>query len=100
MNFKFLLFLLFSFTFCFSQETKELKKYTLDANQFYGSIILHNPDISHLIEAHPGGVILSYNRKTFGFKDWEELYNYPDLGFSFIYQDMNNATLGNTCFKT
>tara|TARA_R110002126_G_scaffold90838_7_gene216405 strand:+ start:216 stop:1313 length:1098 start_codon:yes stop_codon:yes gene_type:complete len=94
MNFKFLLFLLFSFTFCFSQETNELKKYTLDANQFYGSIILHNPDISHLIEAHPGGVILSYNRKTFGSAAWQELYNYPDLGFSFIYQDMNNATLG------
>ena len=58
MNFKFLFFLLFSITFCFSQESTELKKYTLDANQFYGSIILHNPDISHLINAHPGGVIL------------------------------------------
>ncbi|WP_339629053.1 acyloxyacyl hydrolase [uncultured Maribacter sp.] len=94
MNFKFLFFLLFSITFCFSQESTELKKYTLDANQFYGSIILHNPDISHLINAHPGGIILSYNRKTYGAEAWEELYNYPDLGFSFIYQDMNYETLG------
>lgn len=94
MNFKFLFFLLFSITFCFSQERSELNKYTLDVNQFYGSIILHNPDISHLIEEHPTGVILSYNRKTYGSKDWEELYNYPDLGYSFIYQDMDNETLG------
>tara|TARA_R110000737_G_scaffold122878_1_gene154867 strand:+ start:931 stop:2028 length:1098 start_codon:yes stop_codon:yes gene_type:complete len=94
MNFKFLFFLLFSITFCFSQESSELNKYTLDVNQFYGSIILHNPDISHLIEEHPTGVILSYNRKTYGSKDWEELYNYPDLGYSFIYQDMDNETLG------
>ena len=94
MNFKFLFILFFSIAFCFSQESPKLKKYTLDANQFYGSIILHNPDISHLINAHPGGVILSYNRKTYGSKAWEELYNYPDLGYSFIYQDMNYGTLG------
>ncbi|TLP78825.1 acyloxyacyl hydrolase [Maribacter sp. ACAM166] len=94
MNFKLLLFTLFFKTFCFSQESTKGAKYTLDANQFYGSIILHNPDISHLIDAHPGGVILSYNRKTYGAESWEELYNYPDLGYSFIYQDMNNETLG------
>lgn len=86
--------LLLCVVFCSSQDNKELKKYTLDANQFYGSILLHNPDISHLINNHPGGVILSYNRKTYGAKEWEELYNYPDYGASFIYQDMNDETLG------
>ena len=89
-----LLYLLFSVTFCFSQESQESKKYTLDVNQFYGSIILHNPDISHLITSHPGGLIMSYNRKTYGLEEWEQLYKYPDVGYSFIYQDMNNETLG------
>ncbi len=89
-----LIYLLLSISFCNSQEPEVLKKYTLDANQFYGSIILHNPDISHLITAHPAGLILSYNRKTYGNEAWEELYNYPDVGYSFIYQDMNNETLG------
>jgi len=88
-----LLFLLMT-TVCLSQESKELRKYTLDASQFYGSVLLHNPDISHLITNHPGGVILSYNRKTYGDEEWQELYNYPDVGYSFIYQDMNNETLG------
>ncbi len=79
---------------CFPQEVTEPNKFTFDANAFYGSVILHNPDISHLISEHPSGLILSYNRKTFGAEEWQQWYNYPDLGASFIYQDMNNAILG------
>lgn len=94
MKLRLLFCLLFSFAFCFSQDDIELKKHTLDANQFYGSVLLHNPDISHLITNHPAGIILSYNRKTYGSKEWEALYNYPDYGASFIYQDMNSETLG------
>ena len=80
------------FLMAFSQDNKNSS--TLDANFFYGSILEHNPDISHLITDHPSGLILSYNRKTFGHKAWESRYNYPDWGFSFIYQDMKNDNLG------
>ena len=79
----------------FSQEDPKL--FTLDANYFYGTILEHNPDISHLITDHPNGLILSYNRKTYGFNAWESRYNYPDWGFSFIYQDMKNQSLGEHC---
>ncbi len=78
----------------FSQEAEKQSTYTLDFNPFYGSILLHNTDISHLISEHPAGFILSYNKKTFGEEEWQELYNYPDTGITFIYQDMNNAILG------
>lgn len=81
-------------TLCFSQTNPASEKYTIDVNQYYGSIILHNPDISHLISAHPGGLILGVNRKTYGYEEWEAEFNYPDVGYSFIYQDMNNSTLG------
>lgn len=80
--------------FCNSQDQRETKKYTLDISQYYGSILLHNNYISHLITAHPGGLILGYNRKTYGDMEWQELFNYPDTGISFIYQNMNNGTLG------
>ncbi|MDE3743706.1 acyloxyacyl hydrolase [Maribacter sp. D37] len=66
----------------------------MDFNQFYGSVLLHNTDISHLISNHPAGIILSYNRKTYGDETWQEEFNYPDIGASFIYQNMNNGTLG------
>ena len=84
------------FLFCsrtFSQEN-ELKFHSIEANYFTGSILEHNPDISHLITDHPSGLILAYNRKTYGFEEVEGRYNYPDWGVTFIYQDMKNPYLG------
>ncbi|AKA35660.1 acyloxyacyl hydrolase [Flagellimonas lutaonensis] len=88
------IFFLVGCFFGFSQAEKPVKKYTLDISQFKGSILLHNPDISHLITAHPGGIIVGFNRKRYGHEDWEAEYGYPDTGFSFVYQNMNNPTLG------
>ncbi|WP_460219912.1 acyloxyacyl hydrolase [Psychroserpens sp. MEBiC05023] len=85
----FCLFTLFSFA-----QDKDPNLFSLDANFFYGTVLEHNPDIQHLITDHPTGIILSYNKKTFGFKDWESHYNYPDWGLSFIYQNMKTETLG------
>ncbi|MBT8395015.1 MAG: acyloxyacyl hydrolase [Flavobacteriaceae bacterium] len=77
----------------FSQETK--KSSYIDVNYFKGNIALHNDDILHLIAGHPEGVILSWNKKTFGENDWEQRYNYPDYGISFAYQNLKNDVLGN-----
>ncbi len=89
----FLLFLFFT-AWCSSQEEKTKQYYSFDASAFYGSIILHNPDINHLITEHPEGFLLAYNRKTFGEELWQQGFNYPDLGASFIYHNSNNSTLG------
>lgn len=77
----------------FSQD-KDPNLFNIDANYFYGTILEHNSDIAHLITEHPTGLILSFNKKTYGFKDWESRYNYPDWGFSFIHQDLKNSYLG------
>jgi hypothetical protein len=66
----------------------------LDVNYFSGTIALHNNDILHLITGHPEGMILSWNKKTFGEEAWQQRYNYPDYGASFIYQDLKNDVLG------
>jgi hypothetical protein len=84
---------LFSYAVSFSQNGIK-KFYSFDANYFYGTIVEHNPDLAHLITAHPTGVIFGFSQKTFGFKKWESGYNYPDLGLSFVYQDMGNPYLG------
>lgn len=81
------------------QLTAQNKKTTdglneFEASYFYGTILEHNPDIGHLITQHPHGFVLSYNRKTYGFKEWSRRYNYPDHGFSFIYQNLENYYLG------
>ena len=69
-------------------------KYTIDVNNYYGTILKHNPDISHLITGHPSGIIFSFQRKTFGRETWSRFYNAPDYGVSFLYQDLDIEYLG------
>ncbi|MDO5979620.1 acyloxyacyl hydrolase [Flavivirga spongiicola] len=91
------LFLVCIFCAVFSVSFSQEKAYTsyIDVNYFKGNIALHNNDILHLIKGHPEGVILGWNKKTYGFKDWEQRYNYPDYGISFAYQNLKNDVLGN-----
>ena len=77
----------------FSQNDNASSSY-VDVNYFSGTIALHNNDILHLITGHPEGMILSWNKKTFGEEAWQQRYNYPDYGASFIYQDLKNEVLG------
>lgn len=77
-----------------AQERKTGNPWALSANYFYGSILEHSPNIGHLITGHPTGLLVSYDRKTFGEKSWQRIYNYPDVGLSFLFQDMKNAYLG------
>ena len=79
----------------FSQEEKPSNSY-FDLNYFGGNIALHNNDILHLIKGHPEGFVFSWNKKTFGNEAWEERFNYPDYGASFMYQDLKNEVLGNS----
>ncbi|KQS46624.1 deacylase [Flavobacterium sp. Leaf359] len=76
----------------FSQEING--KYTVDVNYFYGNILPHNSTIKHLITEHPEGMLISFNRKTFGNKEWESEYNFPDYGASFHYENTKNPVLG------
>ncbi len=77
----------------FAQE-QENSSY-IDINYFKGNIALHNNSILHLITGHPEGVIISWNKKTFGNEAWEQRYNFPDYGMSFTYQNLKNDILGN-----
>ncbi len=90
-----ILYLLLFFTVSLFSQQNEIKFYSIEANIFHGSILEHNSDIAHLITAHPTGVIISLNRKTYGFDESERRYNHPDWGFTYIYQDMKNPILGN-----
>jgi hypothetical protein len=89
----FFLFLLLLPCLLAAQE-KPVSKYSIDAQYFYGNIIPHRKAIQHLITNHPEGMVLGFNWRTFGKKEWEKRYNYPDFGISLHYQDMKSQTLG------
>ena len=76
-----------------SAQTKTSES-SFDANYFKGYIALHDNNLLGLINGRPDGIILSWNKKTFGKEDWEQRYNYPDYGASFIYQDLKSKELG------
>ena len=88
---KTLLLIIFLSIFSFGQETS---KGYFDAQLFRGNIYKHTNDVGHLITGHPDGFMLSYNWKTFGHKEWEQVYNYPDYGVSYHYLDFKNKYLG------
>lgn len=94
MRYFFLSLLLMFLYLPLSAQQRELKPVALEAEYFYGTILEHNPDIAHLIIDHPTGLVLSYNRKTYGYNEWEARYNFPDWGWTVIYQDMQNPVLG------
>ncbi|MDY7394592.1 acyloxyacyl hydrolase [Aureibaculum sp. 2210JD6-5] len=91
-KFFFILFSLSTLTF-FSQENNHT---LLQVEYFYGNILKHKKKISHLAISNPQGFVISYNRKTTAQDKNLAHYNFPDWGFSFIYQDFNNTTLGKT----
>jgi|GEM_PF-61421 len=66
----------------------------VEVSFFRGNIYKHTDDITHLITGHPEGIVVSVNRRTFGAKEWEQTYNYPDYGMSFQYQNFKNTHLG------
>ncbi|MDT8346813.1 MAG: acyloxyacyl hydrolase [Flavobacteriaceae bacterium] len=80
-------------TYIFAQ-TEEKNLWEFEVNAFHGSILKHNENISHLLTDHQQGFILAMSRKTFGEKEWQSLYHFPDVGVSFSYQNMMNTYLG------
>ena len=85
------LFLLLSYGLL-AQDTAEYE--TVDVSFLRGNVVLHSPELAHLITGHPEGVMVSFSKKTNGNQEWEAIYNYPDYGGYFLYQDLKNQQLG------
>jgi len=90
-----ILFVVLSCFTCVLMAQENASHSTIDINYFKGNIALHNDGILHLINGHPEGIILSWNKQTFGEQKWQQRYNYPDYGVSFSYQNLKNEVLGN-----
>ena len=90
---KLILFFSFLITFLSFSQEKVTNSY-LETEYFYGKTLKHLPNIAHLITGNPEGFILSWNKKSDGKKTWQQDYNYPDVGISFLYQDYKNEIVG------
>jgi len=66
----------------------------LEVNVFRGNTMLHSPDLAQAITGHPEGMMLSFFKKTHGHEEWHSVYNFPDYGAYFLYQDFKSNVLG------
>ena len=76
----------------FAQEKSNSDIFHVD--YLYGRIMRHSPQILHLIQGPTNGMLFSWERETFGEKEWQQLYNYPSYGASLLVQDMGSPELG------
>ncbi|MBV1887827.1 MAG: acyloxyacyl hydrolase [Urechidicola sp.] len=83
---------IFSSFFVYSQEDKNA--IYIEFDYFYGNIIEHAPELKPIIQAHPTGFILSWNKKKLENSKFERSFNYPDFGFTASYQNFHNDVLG------
>lgn len=86
--------ILFFLAFTFSRAQEKNYSHTFSADYLFGQIMLHRPNISHLLQGPTNGVLVSWRQNTYGFKEWEQRYNYPSFGASFLHQYMGNSSLG------
>ncbi|MGL2964997.1 acyloxyacyl hydrolase [Flavobacterium sp. XGLA_31] len=68
--------------------------FSIEASVLRGNTLAHKEDMYHLIQGHPEGLMLNYTVKTYGKKEWQRVYNFPDYGAYFLYQDFNSQPLG------
>jgi hypothetical protein len=76
----------------FAQEFEN--SYAINLNYFRGNVMAHSPDLHQLISGHPDGLLVSFSQKTNGDKEWHSLYNFPEYGAYFLFQDYKNKLLG------
>ncbi len=70
------------------------KPFFLETNIFYGIALEHDKQLKTAIQGNPYGIMLSYNVQNTRKKDWLGYYNYPDYGFSALYENTNSTILG------
>ena len=85
--------ILFLFSKGNAQETM-MGSRTFETDFFYGMPIEHDKKLNNAIQGNSFGVLVSWNKVTTEPSEFNKLYNYPERGYSFIYQDFNSTVLG------
>ncbi|UMB60141.1 acyloxyacyl hydrolase [Lutibacter sp. A80] len=82
------------FTILASSQTNATKYNNIQMDFFYGRPIEHDKKLKNAIEGNSYGILLSFNNNSLKNTTFNKLYNYPERGFSFLYQNFNSTVLG------
>ncbi len=73
----------------FSQTSKS---WAINAKLGDGFIVAHRPSVVQVLQKHCRSFELDYTLKTQSRKGWEELYNFPEIGFGYQYFNLGNPS--------
>lgn len=88
-----LLLLLVVCAHVYSQNTTSYYS-NLQADLFYGILIEHDTSLDTAIQGNTYGFLASWNKIENKQTKYNLLYNYPERGYSFLYQNFNSTVLG------
>ncbi len=77
-------------SFLFAQE----QDHYWSTNLFYGTALEHDTSLKEVIDGNPFGIELSYTSRNTKQSNFNSQYNFPDKGYSFLYQNMGSKGLG------
>jgi hypothetical protein len=73
-----------------------LGNFALSASYHYGFIIAHRESIVPFQQDHTKSFELDIKKHTYGRKEWQQIYYYPDIGIKYLFIDLGNpGQLGN-----
>ena len=79
--------------FFLSNAQKENPSSFIDVNMYSGNIARHNDNIAHLIQGHPNGFIIGWNKRVSGRKIWHSHVISSAIRFRFnIYTNLIKKT--------
>lgn len=74
--------------------------YSIGGSISKGFIMAHDNKMRHLAVSHPDGFSVWVKQSTFGHKDWEKAFKYPDIGIVLDYFDYKSDFLGQSVATT
>ncbi len=92
-NFLFIFFIFSTIYVSVSQNTV-VKHENVQLNFFYGKLIEHDKKLKNAIQNNPFGFMVSWNTVSSKNSKFNNLFNYPERGFSFLYENFNSTILG------
>jgi len=84
------LFFLFVFVFQLSAQEKTLPAFQAGIKGGYGFIIPHSPAMEYIASQHVSRIELYAEKNTFGTRAWQSRFQFPRLGLTFNYFNLNN----------
>lgn len=89
-----LIIALYSNYFVVFSQNEENRFNSIQTDFFIGKPIEHDKKLNNAIQGNSYGILLSWNKTTSNPSEFNKLYNYPEKGYSFIYQNFNSTVLG------